>query len=148
MEEFSDLGNRFSKYLEYKGLGINKTAKIFGFSGSQISNIVNGKVFGTDKMFNILNVFKDLDANFLFRGGTEMIINNKTIIDEPNPIRDKLIERQDQLIAARDEKIAALEKEISELKKAQENPSGYGMVAESKPKLTSDTAFEKAKEKK
>ena len=35
------------------------------------------------------------------------------------------------------EKIKNLEEEINQLKKAKENPSGYGMVAESKQKLKS-----------
>ncbi|WP_258929329.1 helix-turn-helix domain-containing protein [Flavobacterium davisii] len=68
MNEFEDLGIRFNRYLISKGLGVNQIARMLELSGSQISNIKNGKVFGTDKMFKILNTFTDLDANWLFRG--------------------------------------------------------------------------------
>ena len=54
MKDFKEVGVRFSKYLIKKGLGVNETARLLGYSGSQISNIKNGKVFGADKMFNIL----------------------------------------------------------------------------------------------
>lgn len=68
MSNFKDLGSRFVKYMENNELGVNKMAKKLDFSGSQISNIRNGKVFGTDKLFKILNNYTDLDANWLFRG--------------------------------------------------------------------------------
>lgn len=79
MNNFINLGERFGNYLKYKGLGNNKTAEILGFSGSQVSNIVNGKVFGTDKIFKILNVFQDIDANWLFRNEGEMLKNTSSI---------------------------------------------------------------------
>ncbi|WP_130735562.1 helix-turn-helix transcriptional regulator [Flavobacterium sp. J27] len=104
MDNFNELGVRFYKYLKTKGLGVNDTAKLLGLSGSQISNIKNGKVFGTDKMFKILNKFEDLDANWLFRGVSKEIPN----VD---------INHLDYVIELQKERIIDLKKENAELKK-------------------------------
>lgn len=47
----------------------------------------------------------------------------------------ELAESRKETIELQKEKIKNLEEEIRQLKKAQENPSGYGMVAESESKL-------------
>lgn len=72
-ENFKEIGVRFKKYLRHKDLGTNQAASILGFSGSQVSNITNGRKFGTDKAFIILNTFNDLDSEWLFRGNGNMI---------------------------------------------------------------------------
>ena len=135
MENFITLGERFTKYLKYKGLGINKTAKIVAMSGSQISNITSGKVFGADKMFIILNTFIDLDANYLFRGKGEMIIGEASIVDAPNPIRDRLIVTQQELLDYKELEITKLKNEISELKKGKEQNLYNTRVAEDSAEL-------------
>ncbi|EKT3958110.1 helix-turn-helix transcriptional regulator [Flavobacterium psychrophilum] len=103
MNNFNELGVRFYKYLRGKNLGINDTARILDLSGSQISNIKNGKVFGTDKMYKILNEFKDLDANWLFRGVS---------IDVPNIDINHL----NYMIELQKERIIDLKKENAQLK--------------------------------
>lgn len=112
MGDFSDLGKRFSQYLTEKGLGVNETAKILNFSGSQISNITKGRVFGCDKLFKILNEFKDIDANYLFRGE----IFDKKQEDSEIDYKQLWLERQ-YLIELQKEKIDFLEKENKNLKK-------------------------------
>ncbi|QXP61669.1 helix-turn-helix transcriptional regulator [Olleya sp. HaHaR_3_96] len=104
MPEFNEVGLRFYKYLKNKGLGVNDTARKLGFSGSQISNIKNGRVFGTDKVYKILNEFKDLDANWLFRGVS-------------NEIPEVDINQLDYTIELQKERIIDLKKENAELKK-------------------------------
>ncbi|MCK0200676.1 helix-turn-helix domain-containing protein [Ornithobacterium rhinotracheale] len=59
--------------MNHKTLGVNKIAEILDFSGSQVSNIKNGKVFGADKLFKILNTFPDLSAEWLLLGEGEML---------------------------------------------------------------------------
>ncbi|MBS9774825.1 MAG: helix-turn-helix transcriptional regulator [Tenacibaculum sp.] len=98
MENFKEFGVRFTNYMTNKKLGVNKMAEKLNFSGSQISNIRNGKVFGTDKLFKILNTYTDIDANWLFRGekekSAEMVDNSKYIelLEENRELR-KEIER-------------------------------------------------------
>lgn len=110
MNNFEDLGKRFDKYLKDNNLGINETAKKFDFSGSQISNIKNGKVFGVDKLFKILNEFNDIDANWLFRG-VKFDSN-----DNVNSNDDNTIIVQNKLILMQEKEIARLEAENAELK--------------------------------
>lgn len=135
MEDFKILGERFSKYLKYKGLGVNKAGSIVGETGGQISNITSGKNFGCDKMYNILNIFKDLDANFLFRGTGEMVVDGNPYDEPTNQFAEDLISMQRQLIEYKDREIQSLNKQISELKKGTEQDYNYSRVAEDPPKL-------------
>lgn len=66
------LGERLRAYLKHKGIGVNQAARLVGTSGSQISNILHGKVFGTDKLYSILNTFNDLNIEWLLEGKGEM----------------------------------------------------------------------------
>ena len=85
---------------------------------------------------NILSEVPDLSLEWLITGKGEMLKKAiLTIEDSPNPLRDKIILRQDQLIDKLEEENKFLKNQLSELKKAQENTSDYGMVAESKSKL-------------
>ncbi len=90
MKNFKELGVRFAKYMKNNDLGVNEMAKKLDFSGSQISNIRNGKVFGSDKMFKILNTYEDIDANWLFRGKKEYSVESDNYTIE---IQKKLIEK-------------------------------------------------------
>ncbi|MGQ2108053.1 S24 family peptidase [Ornithobacterium rhinotracheale] len=65
--------------MNHKTLGVNKIAEILDFSGSQVSNIKNGKVFGTDKLFKILNTFPDLSAEWLLLGEGEMLKTEREV---------------------------------------------------------------------
>lgn len=135
MEDFTILGERFSKYLKYKGLGVNKAGGIVGETGGQISNITSGKNFGCDKMFNILNIFKDLDANYLFRGTGQMVIGGNPYEEPKENHNEDLISLQKQLIEYKDLEISSLKKQITELKKGAEQEHYYPRVAEDPPKL-------------
>lgn len=135
--DFPLLGKRFSKYLERKGLSGNKAANLLGETDGQISSILKGQNFYCDKMYNILNLFKDLDANFLFRGSGTMVIGSaepeKT--SEDPEISKTLISAQQELIKYKDEEIKNLKKEITTLKKEYKQGDTHLRVAESDPKL-------------
>lgn len=136
---FRLLGNRFSQFLNHKGLSGNKAGNLLGETGSQITNIINGKNFGCDKMYNILQVFLDLDANYLFRGTGKMIIGSSEERDREPPeektINEIFIRNQQELIRYKDEEIKNLKKEITTLKKEYKQGDTHLRVAESDPKL-------------
>ena len=135
--DFPLVGERFSKYLERKGLSVNKAANLLGETDGQISSILKGQNFYCDKMFNILNLFKDLDANFLFRGSGTMVIGSaepEKISEDPE-ISKTLISAQQELIKYKDEEIKNLKKEITTLKKEYKQENTHLRVAESDPKL-------------
>ncbi|MBP4137418.1 helix-turn-helix domain-containing protein [Flavobacterium geliluteum] len=134
MNNFNDLGKRFGDYLKYKSLGINETAKILGFSGSQVSNIVNGKVFGTDKTFKILNEFKELSAEWLFTGKEPMLKTDDPGVSDKE-INQSHLDTQNKLIQMQEKEILRLEKELAEMKYTQREPIVYSHVAESAPEL-------------
>ncbi|WP_428225134.1 helix-turn-helix domain-containing protein [Flavobacterium sp.] len=115
MENFDTIGLRFYKYMKTKGLGVNEVARLVEMSGSQISNIKNGKVFGTDKMYKILNIFSDLDANWLFRG-THLDPSSHSI----NQL-DYMIELQKERIIDLKKENAELKRELQELREKQLN---------------------------
>lgn len=135
--DFPLVGERFSKYLERKGLSGNKAANLLGETEGQISNILKGQNFYCDKMFNILSVFKDLDANYLFRGSGTMIIGSaepEKASEDPE-MSKTLITAQQELIKYKDSEIKALKQEISQLKKEYKQENTHLRVAESDPKL-------------
>lgn len=77
----------------------------------------------------IFTKFEHSDLNWIVRG--KKFEDNNVIIDEPNPIRDKLINRQDEIIEM-------LKKEVAALKKRQAN-FDLQRVAENDPELTKKT---------
>ncbi|HCY81886.1 MAG TPA: XRE family transcriptional regulator [Xanthomarina gelatinilytica] len=123
MKNFKEIGFRFKKYLKHNDLGVNEVAKILGFSGSQVSNIINGKNFGSDKMFKILNHFTDLNPDWLFTGDGSML-KTKTKEESNTDTRDQYI------IELQRERIEDLKEKVNELKKINEQGSHYRIASE------------------
>lgn len=104
MENFEVVGLRFKQYIDNKAIGNNQAAKKLGFSGSQVSNIVNGKVFGADKLFKILIVFDDLNPAWWLRGIGKMLLasdssNDHVGLSEPSEIYYYEIDKLNRRIA-------------------------------------------------
>lgn len=101
------------------------------FRGPALFSEVSGEVVA-----KILTLFPDIDANWMILGfRKEKHEDSSLLIDEPNPIRDKLITRQDQLIEHLEHQNKELKLQILQLKKAKESASYPGMVAEPVQKL-------------
>ena len=140
MNKFLNINDRILYIIENQcNKNQKKFADLIGFSPQVVGNIVSGRKNkpSFDVLFAILSSFADIEADWLILGKEPMFKKDKFIIDEPNPIRDKLIATQSDFIEELQRRLKELEKEISELKKAKENSSGYGMVAESKQELKS-----------
>ncbi len=81
MPTLAAIGKRFKAYLDHKEIGINQAGRDIGTSGAQISNIINGKKWGTDKLLSIINAYQDLSVEYLLLGKGEMLHNPNAQID-------------------------------------------------------------------
>lgn len=67
---------RLKKFIHHKGFSNNKFAELTGLSSAQISQMLSGnRSFGIDKLLKIFTAFPDLNAEWLFKGYGEMIID-------------------------------------------------------------------------
>lgn len=112
---------------------------------SQLSKIEQGKLMPTlNQLVEISSIF-DISLDYLINNKKQNYSSEeKIIIDEPNPIRDKLIVAQQELLDYKDgeikrlkDRIDILEIENTNLKnKRYSSETSYPMVAESKHELT------------
>jgi hypothetical protein len=72
MDNLEGIGKRLSKYLKDNDIGLNELGRMSNTSGAQVSNIINGKVYGFDKLLKIINVLPELDLNYLIYGDENM----------------------------------------------------------------------------
>ena len=128
-ENFKELGERFREYLKYKGLKGKEVAEKSENSVSQITNILQGKVFGCNKLFNILNNYTDLNANWLFTGNGQMLNNGQNTTGNVSELKREIehfsnilfskqqnIDMQNQTIVTQNKLIDRLELENKQLK--------------------------------
>lgn len=65
---------RIKLFIDYKGLNIKKFEESVGFSnGSFASQLKNNRTIGVDKLENILNVFKEINPDWLLTGKGAML---------------------------------------------------------------------------
>ncbi len=134
--------DRIIQLLEFKGIAKESFYLKIGMTSASFRGKAKETPLNSNAIANILSEVPDVNIGWLLTGNGKML-KNELIIDKPNPLRDQLINRQDQLIASYQEKIEDLKKKNEELtienenlKKAQKHDPGYGMVAESKQKLS------------
>lgn len=115
---FKDLGDRLRKYLIFREIKNKDIAEKLGFSGSQVTNIIQGKVFGSDKLFKILNYYPEINANWLFTGEGEMLNSNKKEEkrDVERDIGTSLVEQYEARLGDKDEIISGLKREMKLLR--------------------------------
>lgn len=83
--DISKVGKRLSEYLQSISIGTNETGRILGTSGSQVSNILNGRNFGVDKLLLILSHFPNLNPIWLLTGeGSMLHSHDRATINEDN----------------------------------------------------------------
>jgi phage repressor protein C with HTH and peptisase S24 domain len=90
MTSVNEIGERLSKYLTDNNIGLNDMGRRSQTSGAQVSNIINGKVYGIDKLFKILNVLPKEDS--------EWILSGQKMIRENDKVNDKVITKNAPLI--------------------------------------------------
>jgi len=82
MIEINEISKRLSKYLKDNNIGVNELGRMSQTSGAQVSNIINGKVYGVDKLLKILNIIPSEEANWILTGA-KMITQNDYPSDYP-----------------------------------------------------------------
>lgn len=110
--KFKELGERFHKYMKAKGLKNKDVAKTFNFSGSQVTNIIHGRVFGSDKLFLILNVYKDLNPEWLLTGAGEMLKGKSLEVQEDSQYESKSLDDKLNMILDKISVMENIEKRI------------------------------------
>ena len=109
-------------------------AQKLGLKTSMFSEILKKRVnVGIEHIIRLKKNW-NISYDWILDGSGEMIKLENNI---KNLDFKELAESRKETAELLREKIKNLEEEISQLKKAKENPSGYGMVAESKQKLKS-----------
>jgi len=73
MNDLEQIGKRLGEFLTFKQIGINELGRQMGTSGSQVFNIMNGKKYGTDKLLAVLNLFPELNIDWLLKGEGKML---------------------------------------------------------------------------
>ena len=111
---------RIKEYIDYKKISIRAFEISCGFSnGSFASQLKNKKTIGVDKLENILNIYSELNANWVLTGKGEMlniilqnfVVEAKQQYNLVEPVQE-LLEMQRKLLQMKDEKIATLEREL------------------------------------
>lgn len=80
---------RLKTYIDYKKISVSAFEKSIGMSNASFGkSLKTGGAIGTDKLENILNLYKDINPSWLLTGIGQMIIDKKTI---PTNMKTKLI---------------------------------------------------------
>lgn len=93
MTTLKEIGERLAIYLQKSGIGVNEMGKKSETSGAQVSNIINGKVYGTDKLLKILNTIPEEEAYWIQTGiknmSTFMSTSMSTFAEKQNEMIQK-----------------------------------------------------------
>ena len=82
--------SRIKEFIDFKGLSVRKFEQKMGFSnGSFASQFKNNRNIGSDKIENILRVYKEINPEWLLTGKGSMLKEDKdiSILEKPNNIR-------------------------------------------------------------
>jgi len=127
MNELIKVGERIDSYLKLKGIGINQLGRLTKTSGTQIVNIIQGKKFGLDKIYLLLEVLPDLSPNWLLFGEGDMLRESDskmTVLDKvmnENESLKKEIEHLRTQLSYQDKAVDAYQKSFTLVTKANED---------------------------
>ena len=106
---------RIKEFIDYKGLTIRSFEISVGFSnGAFASQLKNDKTIGVDKLENILNIFPEVNANWLLTGNGKMLLGKQTQLKEPDTDY-KLSEAEKDLIQVLKDQLEDLKKDKERL---------------------------------
>jgi len=108
---------RIKEFIKSEGITDVEFQKKINVGNGYINNISKG--IGDDKIKTILEVYPNLNFDWLFTGRGEMLRNSSKIVEKCMVCseKEKVIKIQDKLIAKLEQEIEKLNAEISEIKK-------------------------------
>lgn len=107
--------NRIKQYVDYKGISVRAFEMQCGFSnGSFASQLKNGKAIGSDRIENILCIYPELDANWLFTGKGEMICDLVNDSNATDNIYKKMYQEASKEIAMLNQEIGKLREQLAQ----------------------------------
>jgi hypothetical protein len=96
---------RLDIYMDYKGLNDHRLSIETGIANGLIGKArIRGSLSGSN-ISKLINTYKDLSADWLFRGEGGMIRNEEDIIQIENNDKDYIIELQKRIIKSLEEKL-------------------------------------------
>lgn len=100
---------RLDLYMEYKGLNDNKLSLETGISNGLIGKARKRGSLSGQNISKLINTYKDLSADWLFRGEGEMIRIEERVTNNETDNKDYIIELQKKTIKTLEDKIRLLE---------------------------------------
>ncbi len=109
--------NRIKEYLKFKGISNRQLEIKTGMSnGSFASQLKNNKTMGIDRLENILNVYSDINPEWLLTGKGNMLKNDDTSTSLSISGNNN-IQASNSLLYGNQQECLLLKKEITSLKK-------------------------------
>jgi len=143
---------RLNQFIDYLGISNNKFAESCGLSAAQMSNMLNGRNFGIDKLLNIFNKYSYLNSEWLIKGEGSMLKGEimeppetKHIVqldkmvggssNEAERIYKELLKEKELKIDELKEKIWRLEEKVKTLENKHHKPSLPNVYTTQQPQL-------------
>lgn len=76
-----DIKQRIQTFIKYKGISVKRFEELCELSNGYVSSMRKG--FGADKLSNVLNVFPELNREWLLYGEGEMLNPQNSISNSP-----------------------------------------------------------------
>lgn len=132
----SNTGERFAAYLKHREIGVNEAGRLLEVSGAQVSKIIKGSNFGVHLLSKIVNVFPDIDMQWLVTGKGKMIKENSQSDVYPNVYPDVYPKQKKPLPEEEDQENLNIPFSISPQKEppgVREHPEPYGKKTDPPP---------------
>jgi hypothetical protein len=103
---------RLDIYIEYKGLNDNRLSIETDISNGLLGKARKRGSLSGSNISKLINTYKDLSADWLFRGEGDMIRNEEDKIQIENNDKDYIIELQKKTVENLEEKVKLLESKL------------------------------------
>jgi hypothetical protein len=125
--------SRLKKYIDFKGISVAGFERSIGMSNASFGkSLKKGGTIGADKLDIILNIYPDLNVNWLISGRGNMLLMPDQVNESPPNYgriiyesQEKIIQTQQETIEIQQRYIKLLEKDLSK-QKEEKQPDEVG----------------------